>query len=277
MMRCVRCGFVQPDALPLLPNYFDRMYDQQWSAEWIEQEFNSRYKDYIFRTILCNLAKRRKRASGRLKLLDIGAHAGRFISLAQRSGWEAEGIELNPRTSAFAAERTGLTVHRMNASALAEQTRKYTAVTLTDVLEHIPEPLNVLQTAFKLLVPGGCVAIKVPFARNQLIKERVRSFLGLGDMTDKLAMNLVHVSHFSPQSLKLALHKSGFRKITITIGAPELADPQFQPGFRNRFSNFFRRAVYLAARTLPGGVYSPLALNLQAYAERPNETCNRAF
>src|SRR5215213_4968127 len=52
LMRCGQCGFIQPEMLPTLSGYFDRMYDQQWSEDWIEGEFNSGYKDFIFGHIL---------------------------------------------------------------------------------------------------------------------------------------------------------------------------------------------------------------------------------
>src|SRR5687767_1109318 len=81
LVRCQTCGFGQPDRLPTLPRFFDRMYDQRWSDAWIESEFNSTCKDLIFRTILTQLDKRIP--LGGRRLLDIGAHAGRFLHLAQ--------------------------------------------------------------------------------------------------------------------------------------------------------------------------------------------------
>src|SRR5262245_59133403 len=113
--RCSRCGFTQPERMPALPQFFDLLYDQLWSPEWVQQEFESDYKDFIFRTILDGLSKRP--AAGR-RLLDIGAHAGRFMHLAQDAGWQPEGIELNPRTAKYAAMRTGLLVHAVNVDRL---------------------------------------------------------------------------------------------------------------------------------------------------------------
>ena len=48
LVRCASCGFGQPETLPTLPRYFDRMYDQQWSPAWVEEEFRATYKDLIF-------------------------------------------------------------------------------------------------------------------------------------------------------------------------------------------------------------------------------------
>src|SRR4051812_29531244 len=51
LMHCTVCGFGQPEALPSLPRYFARMYDQRWSAEWMRGESHSAAKDLIFRRV----------------------------------------------------------------------------------------------------------------------------------------------------------------------------------------------------------------------------------
>jgi SAM-dependent methyltransferase len=256
LARCGSCGFGQPNALPTLPGFFARMYDQRWSDDWVAQEFDAEYKDVIFRTILRELAQRRP-AKG--ALLDIGAHAGRFMWLAQAQGWRVEGVELNPRTAECAARRTGAPVHRVDARDLAAQGRRYAAVCLTDVLEHIPEPLQVLATAASLLEDHGCIAIKVPCGVSQWRKEHVLSMLRPG-YTVSLADNLVHVNHFSPASLRTALERTGFTDVAIQTAAPELPRS-------SALSRAVRMAIYAAGR-LPGAVRTPLALNLQAYATK---------
>jgi SAM-dependent methyltransferase len=262
IVRCSTCGFRQPERLPVLPRFFDRMYAQRWSEEWVAGEHDAVYKDLIFATVLRTL-DRRAGARAPRTLLDIGAHAGRFLSLARQNGWTVEGIELNPRTAAYAARRTGATVYRMNARELSTSGRRYSAVTLTDVLEHIPQPVELLKTVAALVEPGGCIAVKVPSGPSQAFKERVISVLTGRRVS--LADNLVHVNHFSPQSLALALDRAGFVDVAIGAGAPELPAAS---SARGKVSNAFRRLVYAAAQ-LPGAVRSPLALNLQAFGSRP--------
>ena len=264
LVRCTRCGFGQPDRMPTLPRFFDRMYDQRWSDAWIREEFESGCKDLIFRTILRELARRVP--GGSRRLLDVGAHAGRFIHFAAKAGWSVEGIELNPKTAAFAARQNGVPVHQVNAHALATAGSRYDAVTMTDVLEHIPEPVALLTTVARLTEPGGSVAIKVPCGRSQWHKERFLSALNAGREIS-LAGNLVHVNHFTPRSLKTALECAGFRNVDVRTGAPELLTGD-RPLAERALSNGVRLSVYRAAQ-LPGAVYTPLALNLQAYATRP--------
>lgn len=254
IVECRDCGFAQPSALPALPSFFDRMYDQRWSDDWIADEHRAAYKDAIFADILAALAHRLP--GQRRRLLDVGAHAGRFIAEARRAGWQAEGLELNPKTAAFAAAATGARVHQGNVYTF-DADAAYDAVTLTDVLEHIPEPRAVLRRVARYLAPGGWIAVKVPNGPAQRFKEGARALVQRG-YEARLADNLVHVNHFSPSSLRRALEQEGFRDIAVMAGAPEYP--------ADAMGRLVRRLAFLPARVVPGAVHTPLALNLQAYA-----------
>ena len=259
--RCGSCGFGQPESLPALDRYFDRMYDQRWAPEWIRAEHDCRVKDFIFRGILADLDARV--TSGHRRLLDVGTHAGRFVAFARTQGWQAEGLELNPQTAAYAAQRTGARIRQLNAHDLDPASESYDAITMTDVLEHIPNPAAVLRTLAGLLAPGGWLAVKVPSGPAQRIKEQWRGRLVRG-YRPTLADNLVHVSHFSPVSLRMALEQAGLTDVTVGPGAPELHDG---PGLQASASRALRRALFTASR-FPGAVRAPVCLNLQAYGRR---------
>lgn len=257
--RCDGCGFAQPAALPTLPRFFDRMYDTRWSDEWIASEYVSQYKDVIFEQVLEALDRRLRRSPRRL--LDVGAHVGRFIRLAIARGWEAEGLELNPRTGAYAARMTGVPVHQGNVHTFDPGERRFDAIVLTDVLEHVPEPMTILRRVRALLAPDGWVAIKVPNGPVQHRKESLRARLVPGYRAT-LADNLVHVNHFSPGSLRVALHLAGFDSVSIQVGAPELSPGG---GIKGLGGRVVRQALFVASR-VTGGASSPLAFNLQAFA-----------
>jgi SAM-dependent methyltransferase len=254
IQRCRACRFAQPAALPSLPRFFDRMYDQRWADDWIVHEHQDSYKDLIFADILRGLARRTAR---RGRLLDIGAHAGRFLRLARAEGWDGEGLELNPRTAAFAARAAGATVHHDNVHTFSPD-GFYDAVTLTDVLEHVPRPLEALSRVRIFLCRGGWLAVKVPNGPAQRVKETLRARLDRRYRAT-IADNLVHVNHFSASSLAGALARAGFRDVTVVAAAPELPE---------RSGRWARLAAFRLARALPGGAASPLAFNLQAYARR---------
>ena len=266
LVRCDDCGFTQPQALPILPRYFARMYDQRWSDDWMAHEYTSGYKDLIFRTVLRALGHRLPRS--RRTLLDLGAHVGRLMCLARDYGWTVEGVELNPQTAAFAAAATGLPVHQADATLLAEAGRRYDAVTFIDVLEHIPDPVMALRAARMVMAPGGWIAVKVPNGPVQLRKEIVRAAVIRGYRAT-VADNLVHVNHFAPRSLRMALEVAGFTDVEVRVAAPEIVQPgDAGVGYRQAM-NAARRGAYAVARLMPGGLHTPLALHLQAYARVP--------
>jgi SAM-dependent methyltransferase len=262
IVRCAACGFAQPASLPALPRFFERMYDQRWSAEWVQREHHAPYKDWIFDAVLSELELRLP--SERRRVLDIGAHAGRFVARARSRGWDADGLELNPRTAAYAAAATGGRVHHGDLETWEPHGAGYDAVTMTDVLEHIPDPRTALRRARQLLRAGGWIAVKVPNAPAQRVKESMRSWLRHG-YQPTLADNLVHVNHFSPASMRKALEREGFSAVDLIVAAPELPDGHSSA---ERFDRFARTLAYRVARAMPGGTRTPLAFNLQAYARR---------
>jgi 2-polyprenyl-3-methyl-5-hydroxy-6-metoxy-1,4-benzoquinol methylase len=261
LWKCRACGFAQPERVPALPRYFERMYDQRWSPEWVVEEFESTYKDLIFERILASLARRIP--SDRRSLLDVGSHAGRFIHLARQAGWRAEGTEINARTAAYAAQRTGAPVHRVRAEQVLDLKKTYDAITLTDVLEHIPEPVRLLTILRRAIAPNGWISVKVPCGPAQLLKETWRARLSRGYRAT-VADNLVHINHFSPRALEQALGRSGFTDISVEVAAPECP-----PGAKA--AALARVAMYEVVRHVPGGVHTPLALHLQAFARAHSE------
>jgi 2-polyprenyl-3-methyl-5-hydroxy-6-metoxy-1,4-benzoquinol methylase len=266
LWKCASCGFAQPERIPALPKYFERMYDQRWSPEWVVQEFESTYKDLIFQRVLSALSDRV--TTGSRALLDIGSHAGRFLHLARQAGWNAEGTEINARTAAYAAERSGARVHRLKAEQVLELGTRYDAVTLTDVLEHIPEPVTLLTTIRKAMARNGWIAVKVPCGPAQLLKETWRARLSRGYRAT-VADNLVHINHFSPAALRHALERAGFTNVEIEVAAPECP-----PG--EGLSTQVRVAAYEIIRRIPGGVYTPVALHLQAFARTTSDESTRS-
>jgi 2-polyprenyl-3-methyl-5-hydroxy-6-metoxy-1,4-benzoquinol methylase len=258
LARCEGCGFIQPEELPHETDFFDRLYSKDRGEEYSRSEAASTDRDFVFQTVLAGLGARVTGESR--KLLDVGTADGRMMVAAIKAGWETSGIELNPAKAKFAAERTGRPVHSLNAKQFAATGELFDAIALSDVLEHIPEPMHVLKDLRKILRPGGWIAVKVPQGVNQWRKQHLRSFVSGQPAT--ICQTFTHVNHFQPKTLKLALENAGFKNVTVTAGAPELFSRL------GAVSRGFRRLTYALAK-LPGGTATPLTLNLQAYAQNP--------
>jgi SAM-dependent methyltransferase len=240
----------------------------EWTPESLAHEFDSGYKDQIFRSVLDGLTSRLAADLPRT-VLDVGTHVGRFVHWAQQAGWQAEGAEFNPVTALYAVRRTGAPIHQGPAQELAAHGRRYSAVTLNDVLEHIPRPVPLLAELRGLLPAGGVLAIKVPHGPMQRLKEGFRRSV-LRQSSAGVLTRYVHVNHFTVGSLRGCLKRAGFHKVTVGVAAPEFAPRSFPGRTRaHALQAFLRLAVYHAANLIPGGVYTPLSLNLQAFAINP--------
>ena len=277
LVRCSRCGFAQPESLPGVDNYFDLLYaDQPWlTEESMRLDFERGSKDFIFREILNDLDRTLASTVPRT-LLDVGSYTGRFLSLATAAGYETEGIELNTRAADFASRQTGRPIHRAKAQELASEGRRFGVVSFIDVLEHIPKPAELVTQLQGLLAPGGVLVVKVPHGSMQRLKERVRSLFH-GSPKARLAANIgvmtrfVHVNHFTAGSLRRLLSGAGFAPVRVTVAGPEFHVNRTNPSAAERTRAAGRVAVYRAARAIPGGVYSPLSMQLLGLAVKPRD------
>jgi 2-polyprenyl-3-methyl-5-hydroxy-6-metoxy-1,4-benzoquinol methylase len=105
---------------------------------------------------------------GRSKVLEVGCGVGDFVTRMRENGWDAEGIELND-VAVQTAQARGLPVRHIDLTELAvEKTRQYDAVCSFQVLEHVPNTGNFLQSCCALLKPGGCLIVGVPNSDSYL-------------------------------------------------------------------------------------------------------------
>src|ERR1041385_39560 len=77
--------------------------------------------------------------TARPRLLDVGCALGLMLSEARQSGWEAMGVEVSDFAAMYAAEHTGCQVQCGTLEEAAFRSASFDAVTLMDVVEHVPE------------------------------------------------------------------------------------------------------------------------------------------
>jgi len=94
-------------------------------------------------------------------LLDIGCGSGRFLAWARAAGWSGYGTEVDP-SAAKNARAKGFDIHEGPLDELVAAGRKFDAVTISHVIEHVHEPSALLRTARRLLEPGGYLWIETP-------------------------------------------------------------------------------------------------------------------
>ncbi len=158
LRRCLACGLIYQNPRPsagslaaIYPPDYGPYQDAAISRATLHPDWRR----------LCDFVARTHPRPGRL--LDIGSGAGTFLAAMRLRypAWSLTGIEPDPRAAAL-ARRSGATVIEATLDAAPLDEREWDAVTLWNVLEHLPDPLAALRRARSLLRPGGVIYLTVP-------------------------------------------------------------------------------------------------------------------
>jgi len=138
------------------------------------------------------------------KILDIGAATGYFAGLAGQRGWEACGIEVSDYAAGL-GRRKGLDIRTGTVMDSDFENNSFEAVTLWDVLEHLPDPAGDLAKIHNLLKSDGIIIANTPDSASLYAKLMGRSWYSL--------IPPEHLFLFSPKSLKIFLERQNFEPI----------------------------------------------------------------
>jgi SAM-dependent methyltransferase len=95
--------------------------------------------------------------------LDVGCGSGVLAGQLEAAGaWTVEGTDLNLAALERCPPRRGRTLYYDVTEERPELLGRYGALILFDVLEHLPEPRRLAQSALRHLAPGGLLLVNVP-------------------------------------------------------------------------------------------------------------------
>lgn len=164
IIDCETCGFKHalplPDPAALAREYAENYYAVEKpdfiahageDQDWFELAQTDRLE--LFEKLL---------GPGRRRLLDIGCGPGFFLKTAIARGWEVAGIEPSRQAAAHARSLGATITEGFFSAATAPSLGRFDAVNLTNVLEHVPDPINILSLARDLLTPRGVLCVGVP-------------------------------------------------------------------------------------------------------------------
>jgi SAM-dependent methyltransferase len=137
------------------------------------------------------------------RLLDFGCGAGRFLTRMKEHHWQVTGIDLSATAVERARQASGARVLAGTLPHADLDPNSFDVITMWHSLEHVPDPMRVLQEARRLLTWNGMLVIAVPNLAGLAFRIFGSHWHGL-DLPR-------HLTHFTPWTLRLMLERSGFR------------------------------------------------------------------
>ena len=210
--RCLSCGHVQVLPLPTQEedNEFyqrDIMYKSTYTGNnelQKEENLMYRYRNFVYEQSE-QLEKHLDR-SKRQKILDIGTGYGWLVEVLRGKGFDIDGVELSAEKRELCKKRSGIDIFDWNflidSPDVREKKCYYDVICMMQTLEHISNPKAFLLRASELLKPGGMIFIDVPNFDDYL-KAELSEY-------NNFAYTRMHLSYFTPDTLKFCLENSGF-------------------------------------------------------------------
>lgn len=202
IVECTNCGLIftnpRPSATSIAENYSsveDQAYLDAEAARFATFERRMQW-----------LQRHTGVGQGR-RLLDVGAYTGVFVEVAQRAGWEATGLEPSHWASGY-ANRQGRKVHQGLIQEHPFEPESFDAITLWDVIEHVPDPVGVLTHTYELLKSGGWIAVHTMDTNSPFAKLMGNRWPWLMEM---------HIVYFTKKTLRETLEAAGFDVVEIRV------------------------------------------------------------
>ena len=154
------------------------------------------------------------------RVLDVGCAEGHLSKKFSLKGCEVVGIEIDrvaaKKAKKYCKEVINEDVESVNLSSKYEN--YFDFIVFADVLEHLKEPLLVLQRFKKYLKEDGYVLVSLPNISNWRI--RIKSLFGNFEYEDKGLLDNSHIRFFNAKTSKKLILDAGFEiyRYDLTVG-----------------------------------------------------------
>lgn len=219
VMKCDACGLIYSNPQPVpfdLQDHYGVLPEDYWSKDYFI------LKEDHFEGEIRQLKSLIDFKPG-MKTLDVGAGLGKSMLALKKAGFDSYGLEPSAQFRDRAIAKMGIEEEKIRHGQI--ETTDYPEntfdfISFLSVLEHLYEPSEALQKAFRWLKPGGIVHVEVPSA-DWLIHKIVNFYYKL--------MGTDYVANLSPMHEPYHLYEFSletFRKHSLTHGY-ELAHHEY--------------------------------------------------
>lgn len=211
IVQCATCSLLYVHPLPS-DAHLNAHYQKQ---SYFEGDAAQGYRNYsdMEKALRPHFRRRLQRIRAYLptggRLLDFGCAAGYFLEVARDEGWKVSGVELSESMAEQARNRTGAPVATSLAQLPAEP---FDAITLWEVVEHLPRPVETISALVRRLRPGGILMLSTPNTGHWQARRRPERWGGFRPPS--------HLTFLTAADLLRLLKAAGLAQIDIWHTAP---------------------------------------------------------
>ncbi|MDP6558361.1 MAG: class I SAM-dependent methyltransferase [Pirellulaceae bacterium] len=178
------------------------------------------------------------------RFLAIGCSDGIELLLAERSGWEAEGYDVDEGYMEALRKKLDNPIYSGDLFKLSLPDEHYDCVFMDQVLEHPKNPQDYLREVHRVLRPGGVLFIGCPNIRS--ISSRMKTILGKARLKQRRGRHydmFHHLFFYDPRTLSRTLETYYGYEVLAAQGDPMTGHrtPEVEDTWRTRVGNWVRR------------------------------------
>lgn len=218
--------------------------------EWIKSERSFQkmlnYENFLYLLSylvkLLNYYSQKKKKINEITILEVGSGWGKFLELAEYCGFRAFGIELSKAKIEY-TKRRGLKVFHPDE---IPENFFVDAISMFQILEHIPYPSEFLRFYLRYLKPEGLLILEVPNCSYLRFRFQLFRLIGIGKKLFGGYQPLEHVNCFTHKSLIKFLSFHGFVPLkTNSILHSRVGNFILREHWKERLKRFFLKSTGL--------------------------------
>jgi len=209
VVKCKNCGFLFTNPRPaddVLGEFYksDDYISHTDSKQGPMERIYHLVREFMLKRKFSFISSQLQNTGRPAKLLDFGCGTGEFLNYTRNNGFDTVGIEPNDNARERAILK-GLTVLPGINSEYFRNNSGFDVVSLWHVLEHLPNPVKVINDLGSLLAENGLIVVAVP---------EYRSYDALFYKNTWAAWDVPrHLNHFDESTLLRLFVNHGFNYI----------------------------------------------------------------
>ncbi len=196
LVKCNNCGFIFASKIPTteeLTQYYNNYNRQAYISPITIMRYNE----------LLDIFERYRKTSN---ILDIGCGVGYFLEEAKKRNWNVYGTEYSDQAVNICTEKR-LNVKKGTTSSINFDKDFFDIITSFEVIEHINNPLEEIQSIYNILRVDGIFYLTTPNI-NSITRLLLKDKWNVINYPE-------HLCYYSTKTLHYLLKKNNFQKISL--------------------------------------------------------------